>query len=79
MRLDDGDAALTEVRIWLTIAEARQTIAVLTDLLDDIERVGLPESHSHLSSTEREVTVFVYPDATTLEADHNAEFGEPRV
>jgi hypothetical protein len=78
MRIDDGTVPVTEVAVHLTSDEAREMIATLTDLLDDIERIGLPESHGHLTQAEREITLFIYPDGSTLEADFAARIAEGR-
>lgn len=70
MKLDDGEHSLAEVRVHLTRDEAEQAVATLSDLLDDLARVGIPTSHSYLSfGGNRELGVFVYSDAATLEAD----------
>lgn len=69
-------AELTEVGVHLTSDEAREMIAVLTDLLDDIGRIGLSASHAHLSYAEREIGLFLYSGAATLENDFIARIAE---
>jgi hypothetical protein len=69
MRLDDGSRPLQEVRVHLTVDEARQAIDLLTDLLDDIVRLGFATSHTFLTFGAGELGLFAYADAAALEAD----------
>ena len=53
----------------LTVDEARQAIDLLTDLLDDIVRLGFATSHTFLTFGAGELGLFAYADAAALEAD----------
>jgi hypothetical protein len=76
MRLDDGERPLKQVTMRLEVDEARRVIALLTDLLDDLERLDFPESHGFLACGESEAGFFVYSDLDALESDH-VEAREP--
>jgi hypothetical protein len=70
VRLDDGERDLMTIRAHLTAAEAREAIAALISLLDDVERVGLSVSHRQLGSSpvEPELILYVHPEAEATEA-----------
>lgn len=69
MRLDDGERPLRNVTVRLQVDEARRVVALLADLLDDLERLGFPESHCVLASGEYEASFFVHSDRAALESN----------
>jgi hypothetical protein len=53
-RLDEGERPLEQVSVHLEAGEARREIALLTDALDDLERLDFSESHGFLAFGESE-------------------------
>jgi hypothetical protein len=69
MRLDNGEHALEEVGLHLTIDEARRTIEVLTDLIEEVAQMGFEATHGGLSDGEFDLTLFVSKDAIVQASD----------
>jgi hypothetical protein len=69
VRILNASRSLGEIEVHLTEAEARKVIAELADLLDDLTRFGMSESHTHISTGEAEIALYAYTTNEELEAE----------
>jgi uncharacterized protein (DUF1810 family) len=69
MRLDNGARALEEVRVYLTVDEARRTVEMLNDLIEEVTTMGFDEVHGELADGELQLSLFVSKDAMVQASD----------